>query len=36
MRERAEQIGGTLRIASADGRGTEVEVIVPIPPSDQQ
>ena len=35
MRERAEQIGGTLQISSADGHGTVVEVIVPIPPSDQ-
>jgi signal transduction histidine kinase len=33
MRERAEQIGGTLRIASAAGQGTAVEVAVPIPPS---
>jgi signal transduction histidine kinase len=35
MRERAEQIGGTLRITSADGQGTVVDVAVPIPPPDQ-
>jgi signal transduction histidine kinase len=35
MRERAEQIGGTLRITSAAGRGTAIEVVVPIPSSDQ-
>jgi ligand-binding sensor domain-containing protein/signal transduction histidine kinase len=34
MRERAEQIGGALRIDSAKGQGTVVEVVVPIPPSD--
>jgi signal transduction histidine kinase/ligand-binding sensor domain-containing protein len=33
MRERAEQIGGTLRIDSAEGRGTTVDVVVPVPPS---
>jgi signal transduction histidine kinase len=31
MRERAEQIAGTLRITSAEGHGTELEVVVPIP-----
>ena len=31
MRERADQIGGTLRISSDEGRGTVVEVIVPVP-----
>jgi signal transduction histidine kinase len=30
MRERAEQIGGTLSIHSANGSGTEVVVDVPI------
>ena len=30
MRERAEQIGGTLSILSANGSGTEVLVDVPI------
>jgi signal transduction histidine kinase/ligand-binding sensor domain-containing protein len=33
MRERAEQIGGTLRVDSAEGRGTTVDVVVPVPPS---
>ena len=33
MKERAEQIGGTLRITSAAGQGTAVEVAVPITPS---
>jgi signal transduction histidine kinase/ligand-binding sensor domain-containing protein len=33
MRERAEQIGGTLRITSAPGEGTELEVTVPVPVS---
>jgi signal transduction histidine kinase/ligand-binding sensor domain-containing protein len=31
MRERTEQIGGTLRITSADGEGTVVEAVAPIP-----
>jgi signal transduction histidine kinase len=31
MRERAEQIGGALRIESANGQGTVIEVIVPVP-----
>jgi signal transduction histidine kinase len=35
MRERADQIGGTLRITSTDGQGTVVDVVVPIPPSGQ-
>ena len=35
MRERAEQIGGTLRITSAEGQGTVVDVGVPIPPSNE-
>jgi signal transduction histidine kinase/ligand-binding sensor domain-containing protein len=30
MRERAEQLGGRLRLASAPGRGTEVEFIAPF------
>ncbi len=34
MRERAEQIGGTLRIESGDGPGTVIEVVVPIPRSE--
>ena len=29
MRERAEQVGGTLRLTSAAGQGTVVEVVVP-------
>jgi ligand-binding sensor domain-containing protein/signal transduction histidine kinase len=29
MRERAEQVGGTLRLTSAEGQGTAVEVVVP-------
>jgi len=33
MKERAEQIGGTLQITSAAGQGTAVEVAVPITPS---
>lgn len=32
MRERAEALGGTLRIRSAPGRGTTVEVVLPPPP----
>jgi ligand-binding sensor domain-containing protein/DNA-binding NarL/FixJ family response regulator/signal transduction histidine kinase len=35
MRERAEQIGGALRIESAEGHGTVVEVIVPVPRASQ-
>jgi ligand-binding sensor domain-containing protein/signal transduction histidine kinase len=35
MRERAEQIGATLRITSADGQGTVVDVVVPAPPSNE-
>jgi signal transduction histidine kinase len=31
MRERAERLGGHLRLASAPGAGTEVEVTVPLP-----
>jgi signal transduction histidine kinase/ligand-binding sensor domain-containing protein len=31
MRERAERVGGELRLASNPGEGTEVEVIVPLP-----
>ncbi len=30
MRERAEQLGGVLRVASAPGRGTRVEVELPL------
>ena len=30
MRERAERLGGKLRLHSAPGRGTQVEVTVPI------
>jgi signal transduction histidine kinase/ligand-binding sensor domain-containing protein len=30
MRERAEQIGGNLRISTAPGQGTEIEIIAPI------
>jgi PAS domain S-box-containing protein len=32
MRERAEQMGGTLKIASARGKGTTIVVTVPYPP----
>jgi signal transduction histidine kinase len=31
MRERAERLGGEMRLASQPGRGTEVEVKVPLP-----
>jgi signal transduction histidine kinase len=31
MRERARLLGGTLRVASLPGRGTEIEVRIPIP-----
>jgi signal transduction histidine kinase len=31
MRERAEQMGGELRLASHPGEGTELEVTVPLP-----
>ena len=31
MRERAEQVGGSLRLTSAEGQGTVVEVVVPTP-----
>ena len=31
MRERAERLGGELRLASQPGEGTEVEVRVPLP-----
>ena len=29
MRERAQALGGTFRVSSAPGRGTEVEVLLP-------
>ena len=32
MRERAEQVGGTLRVESASGQGTLIAVSVPVPP----
>jgi signal transduction histidine kinase len=35
MRERAEQMGGTLRVASARGKGTTIVVTVPYPPPDR-
>lgn len=35
MRERAEQIAGSLRITSAEGRGTDLEVVVPTPTSNE-
>jgi signal transduction histidine kinase len=31
MRERAQRLGGELRLASNPGEGTEVEVTVPLP-----
>jgi signal transduction histidine kinase len=31
MRERAERLGGELRLASHPGEGTQVEVEVPLP-----
>jgi signal transduction histidine kinase len=31
MRERAERLGGELRLTSQPGGGTEVEVKVPLP-----
>jgi signal transduction histidine kinase len=31
MRERAERLGGELRLTSNPGEGTEVEVTVPLP-----
>jgi signal transduction histidine kinase len=31
MRERAERLGGELRLESNPGAGTEVEVTVPLP-----
>src|SRR5438094_28120 len=34
MRERAEQMGGTLKVASAHGKGTTIVVTVPYPPRD--
>lgn len=34
MRERAESVGGRLRIESAPGHGTLVEVVVPVPPGE--
>src|SRR6266540_3603674 len=34
MRERTEQMGGTLKIASARGKGTTIAVTVPYPPPD--
>src|SRR5881227_3317519 len=34
IRERAEQMGGTLEVASARGKGTTIIVTVPYPPSD--
>jgi signal transduction histidine kinase len=32
MRERAEQVGGTLRVESTSGQGTLIGVTVPVPP----
>jgi PAS domain S-box-containing protein len=34
MRERTEQMGGTLKITSARGKGTRIVVTVPYPPRD--
>jgi signal transduction histidine kinase len=31
MRERAERMGGELKLASHPGSGTEVEITVPLP-----
>lgn len=33
MRERATYVGGTLKIKSVRGAGTEIEVLIPLPPS---
>jgi signal transduction histidine kinase len=33
MRERAESVGGSLRVHSAPGKGTLVEAVVPLPDS---
>ena len=30
MRERARQLGGELTISSAPGRGTELDIVVPL------
>jgi signal transduction histidine kinase len=30
MRERARQIGAELKISTAPGRGTEIEILVPL------
>jgi signal transduction histidine kinase len=30
MRERARQLGGELKISSAPGRGTELDIVVPL------
>jgi signal transduction histidine kinase len=32
MRERAEALEGTLRIQSAPGQGTRIDVVIPLPP----
>ncbi|MBI4300765.1 MAG: hypothetical protein HY677_06480 [Chloroflexi bacterium] len=34
MRERAELLGGTCSVTSAPGRGTRIDVEVPVAPSD--
>ena len=31
MRERAEQVGGKVRITSSIGMGTDIEIAVPLP-----
>lgn len=35
MKERAEELGGTLTIVSAAGRGTTVQAVIPISPREQ-
>lgn len=36
MRERAESVGGTFQVTSVPGRGTRVEVSVPVPMTDDR
>ncbi|HSJ90377.1 MAG TPA: PAS domain S-box protein, partial [Anaerolineales bacterium] len=36
MQERAEALEGTLHIESASGKGTKIEVVIPLPPREPQ